>query len=234
MLQEGSTKFLTQLDSMVPNKAPPSDILREGLVVMTQASNGKGSHNKSTITQVSKDPTTNEKVNAVQWEDGTTDRDFKAASIKPITSPRVLVVDETYDLRPQSDTQGRAIYNGLMRVMEDNRQDVSVIFAGYPKSMEDEIFAFNSGMASRLTKITFADYDNDELAKIWDVMCTKKLMTSSPEARQFASRVGSGEHRPSGTLATCGRFWMLPPGKSRHGLVEQGSKSATWEYGTQR
>ena len=201
MLQEGSTNFLKQLDSMVPNKAPPSDILREGLVVMTQASNGKGY--KSTITQVSKDPTTNEKVYDVQWEDGTTDRDFKAASIKPISSPRVLVVDETYDLRPQSDTQGRAIYNGLMRVMEDNRQDVSVIFAGYPKSMEGEIFAFNSGfspsiLASRLTKITFVDYDNDELAKIWDVMCTKKQMTSSPEARQYAVRIAS---RKRGTPA---------------------------------
>ena len=197
MLQEGSTKFLTQLDSMVPNKAPPSDILREGLVVMTQASNGKGY--KSTITQVSKDPTTNEKVYAVKWEDGTTDRDFKAASIKPITSPRVLVVDETYDLRPQSDTQGRAIYNGLMRVMEDNRQDVSVIFAGYPSPFS----SFNSGMASRLTKITFADYDNDELTKIWDVMCTKKQMTSSPEARQYAVRIAS---RKWGTLARCGMF----------------------------
>ena len=66
--------------------------------------------------------------------------------------------------------------------MENHREDVIVIFAGYPKPMK-EFIERNPGMKSRIAfHVTFDDYSTDELCGITRLMLTKKQMTITDDA----------------------------------------------------
>ncbi len=84
----------------------------------------------------------------------------------------VLFIDEAYYLyRPENERDyGQEAIEILLQVMEDNRDDLVVILAGYKDRM-DTFFKSNPGMASRIAHhIDFPDYAADELFRIAELM----------------------------------------------------------------
>ena len=84
----------------------------------------------------------------------------------------VLFIDEAYYLyRPENERDyGQEAIEILLQVMENNRDDLVVILAGYKDRM-DKFFESNPGMSSRIAHhIDFPDYGVDELAQIADLM----------------------------------------------------------------
>lgn len=105
----------------------------------------------------------------------------------------VLFIDEAYSLVTSSDaTQdpyGREAIDTLLMRMENERNRLVVIIAGYTKEMEDLINS-NPGLKSRFTRyFHFPDYTAEELVSIFEKMVADEEYTLSPSARKKASRV---------------------------------------------
>lgn len=84
----------------------------------------------------------------------------------------VLFIDEAYYLyRPENERDyGQEAIEILLQMMEDNRDDLVVILAGYKDRM-DTFFKSNPGMSSRIAHhIDFPDYSADELFEIAEIM----------------------------------------------------------------
>ena len=89
----------------------------------------------------------------------------------------VLFIDEAYTLTNQSKGLGpdfgREAVETLMKLMEDHRDQLVVIVAGYSEQME-QFLSSNPGMASRFTRtIEFPNYSVGELVTIVQGMCTR-------------------------------------------------------------
>lgn len=79
----------------------------------------------------------------------------------------VLFIDEAYSLA--GDDYGTEAIDTLVKEMEDHRDDLVVIVAGYPLPMAGFI-ASNPGLSSRFrTTIEFDDYTDDELEQIFSM-----------------------------------------------------------------
>ena len=87
----------------------------------------------------------------------------------------VLFIDEAYSLyRGEQDSFGLEAIDTLVKGMEDHRDELVVILAGYTKEMETFLTA-NSGLASRFpNKIEFPNYTADELLDITNVLAKGK------------------------------------------------------------
>lgn len=93
---------------------------------------------------------------------------MKTAEVVKSAEGGVLFIDEAYSL--SGDQYGTEAIDTLVKEMEDKRDDLIVIVAGYPLPMEVFI-AQNPGLESRFrTTIEFVDYTDDELASIFEVM----------------------------------------------------------------
>jgi probable Rubsico expression protein CbbX len=85
----------------------------------------------------------------------------------------ILLVDEAYYLYNAGNDRdyGQESIEILLNVMENNKEDLIVILAGYKDRM-DSFFSFIPGMASRIgNHIEFPNYEVDELVDIGKVMC---------------------------------------------------------------
>jgi probable Rubsico expression protein CbbX len=97
----------------------------------------------------------------------------------------VLFIDEAYTLyRPENERDyGQEAIEILLQVMENQRDDLVVILAGYKDRM-DTFFQCNPGMSSRIAHhLDFPDYAHDELMQIADRMLTPLGLAFGPGAR---------------------------------------------------
>ncbi len=85
----------------------------------------------------------------------------------------VLFIDEAYSLVERSDDSfGQEAIDTLLKLMEDHRDDLIVVVAGYTEKM-NKFLSSNPGMRSRFNKyITFDDYTPEELVQIFDSFCS--------------------------------------------------------------
>jgi len=96
----------------------------------------------------------------------------------------VLFIDEAYYLYRAADSKdyGQEVIDILLQVMENQREDLVVILAGYKDRM-DEFFTVNPGMRSRIAHhVDFAPYDLDELVSIGQLMLDEASYHMSPAA----------------------------------------------------
>ena len=97
----------------------------------------------------------------------------------------VLFIDEAYSLCDSYEKgYGDEAISTIVQEMENHRDNVIVIFAGYPKPMK-EFIERNPGMKSRIAfQINFDDYTVDELVDITNLMASKKGLTITDAAME--------------------------------------------------
>ena len=96
----------------------------------------------------------------------------------------VLFIDEAYYLyKPDNERDyGSEAIEILLQVMENQRDDLVIIFAGYKDRM-DKFYESNPGLASRITNhVHFPDYEPDELRQIGINMIEEQQYQLTPEA----------------------------------------------------
>ncbi len=101
----------------------------------------------------------------------------------------VLFIDEAYYLYRQENERdyGQELIEILLQVMENNRDDLVVILAGYADKM-DRFFHSNPGFRSRVAHhIDFPDYDDADLLVIGEKMLSSLNYRLSPEAKRSLS-----------------------------------------------
>ena len=102
----------------------------------------------------------------------------------------VLFIDEAYYLyRPDNERDyGQEAIEILLQVMENNREDLVVILAGYADRM-DQFFSSNPGFRSRIAHhIDFPDYDSGELLSIAETMLDQQNYSLDDEARSIMAK----------------------------------------------
>ncbi|MFI7273953.1 right-handed parallel beta-helix repeat-containing protein [Streptomyces sp. NPDC049879] len=119
----------------------------------------------------------------------------------------VLFIDEAYALTPPGVAQdfGQEAISTLVKLMEDHRDEVVVIAAGYPGEM-DRFIGSNPGLASRFTRaLHFADYSNEELVRIVEHHARRHRYQLSDASRkalgEFIGSIPRGERFGNGRTA---------------------------------
>lgn len=98
----------------------------------------------------------------------------------------VLFIDEAYALTNRGGTDyGQEAVDTLLKAMEDNRDDLIVIVAGYIELMEEFVHS-NPGLESRFNRfLHFPDYTVDEMMAIFDMRCSQNSYTLSEDTRDL-------------------------------------------------
>ena len=97
----------------------------------------------------------------------------------------VLFIDEAYALAGDNQDFGSEAISTLIKGMEDNRDDLVVIVAGYPDLMRDFLDS-NPGLKSRFSKtIYFPDYSVDELTMIFKKFCKENSVRVSTKVLEY-------------------------------------------------
>jgi SpoVK/Ycf46/Vps4 family AAA+-type ATPase len=97
----------------------------------------------------------------------------------------VLFIDEAYSLVSENgdDAYGREALQTLLKRMEDDRNRLIVILAGYPQPMDDLLKA-NPGLSSRFSRtLQFEDYQPTDLGRIFERLCNANQYTLPAEVR---------------------------------------------------
>ena len=100
----------------------------------------------------------------------------------------VLFIDEAYTLTAGKDGKdfGQEAVDMLLKMMEDNRDNLIVIVAGYTDLMQEFVDS-NPGLRSRFNKyINFEDYSGDELYEIFLSMCKKQDYVPNAQGKAYA------------------------------------------------
>ena len=102
----------------------------------------------------------------------------------------VLFIDEAYALTTRGPQDyGQEAVETLLKAMEDHRDDLIVIVAGYIELME-EFVESNPGLESRFNRfIHFPDYTVEEMMGIFRMRCEKAGYTLAPEAGDELKRI---------------------------------------------
>jgi SpoVK/Ycf46/Vps4 family AAA+-type ATPase len=96
----------------------------------------------------------------------------------------ILFIDEAYSLYKEHEDFGQEAVETLLKRMEDERDRLIVIVAGYPEKMTEFINS-NPGFSSRFTRyIEFPDYAAWELCRIFGSMCRKNGLSMTPELKE--------------------------------------------------
>jgi len=121
----------------------------------------------------------------------------------------VLFIDEAYTLSKQEgggQDFGQEAIDTLLKRMEDYRDRLIVIVAGYPTLMRQFVLS-NPGLASRFTRsITFDDYAVPEMCQIYANLCQREEYTLTKESLATACILFSIAHRQRDEYFGNGRF----------------------------
>ncbi len=111
----------------------------------------------------------------------------------------VLFIDEAYALNGRSDNDfGQEAIDTVLKAMEDHRDDLVVIVAGYDGLMERFIHS-NPGLESRFNRfLHFDDYTAEELERIFLSRCEKgQYVLTDPALEQVRRAIEAGRRSPS-------------------------------------
>ncbi len=99
----------------------------------------------------------------------------------------VLFIDEAYSLSSGGENDfGREAIETILKAMEDHRDDLIVIVAGYTAPMEKFIHS-NPGLESRFNKyFFFPDYNGEQLMTMFRIRCKKNGYSMTPETEKAA------------------------------------------------
>ena len=101
----------------------------------------------------------------------------------------VLFIDEAYSLVDNSGSFADEAINTIVQEMENHRDDVIVIFAGYPDQMKAFVEK-NEGLKSRIAfHIDFPDYNAEELLNIMKLMMKESEYTMTPDAEKAVMKI---------------------------------------------
>jgi len=108
---------------------------------------------------------------------------LKTAKVVEQALGGVLFIDEAYALNGKAENDfGQEAIDTILKAMEDHRDDLVVIVAGYDGLM-DEFIHSNPGLESRFNRfLHFADYTAEELLAIFRMQCEKGCYILEPEA----------------------------------------------------
>ncbi len=117
---------------------------------------------------------------------------IKTANVVQKALGGVLFIDEAYSLasgKGEGNSFNEEAVATLIQGMENNRDNLVVIFAGYTKEMQD-FLNLNSGIVSRIGyTVEFEDYTVDELWQIFNQMMTKAGFVVSKEAEEKVKKI---------------------------------------------
>ena len=110
----------------------------------------------------------------------------------------VLFIDEAYTLSGKGESDfGQEAIDTLLKAMEDHRDDLIVIVAGYDELMGRFIHS-NPGLESRFNRfLHFDDYTTEELFGMFKMRCEKGKYTLSEEAEEAAKKRLEAENGPT-------------------------------------
>ena len=101
----------------------------------------------------------------------------------------ILFIDEAYALASENNSYNDEAIATLIKAMEDNRDNLVVIFAGYTKEM-NKFLDSNSGIVSRVGyTLNFKDYTTDDLLAIFKQMITKAGFKITDKALEKAKNI---------------------------------------------
>ena len=109
---------------------------------------------------------------------------LKTAKVLEKAMGGVLFIDEAYALNGESENDfGQEAIDTILKAMEDHRDDLVVIVAGYTELMEDFVHS-NPGLESRFNRfLFFPDYTVEEMMGIFDMRCKGSSYELSEDAR---------------------------------------------------
>ena len=109
---------------------------------------------------------------------------IKTAEVIEKAKGGVLFIDEAYALTTRGGNDyGQEAVDTLLKAMEDNRDDLIVIVAGYTELMEEFVHS-NPGLESRFNRfLHFPDYTIDEMMAIFDMRCSQSGYALAEDAR---------------------------------------------------
>ena len=143
----------------------------------------------------------------------------------------ILFVDEAYQLASsESDDYGKEAIATLLKRMEDDRDKLIVIAAGYTDEMRDFLDA-NSGLRSRFSKtIEFADYTAKELAAIFRSMAKKNEFVLAADLEEgldaAMAKLTAKRDRTFGNARFVRQLFEDATGRQANRLAESGNLDA--------